>query len=252
MKKLIVILFLISIQATPVIVAQERPLKIMATPSKPNRYINESTNMLEGIDVEILDTVMKEIGIQYEIELIDAGTRIVEMAKRGNCDMVISFSKKESRFEYLIYPEQYYKTLKWNFFIRKSDEGKIKYNTFNDLKGLTIGPTKDYAYTKEFWDADLSLDVITTNDLQINKLIFGRIDAVPMNTFDTLYAAKLNGTQDKISYLKKPLKEKPYYNAFTKNSDYPQKEIIIKKYDETIAKLKNDGTIDKIFSKYLE
>ena len=233
---------------------------IIGTPTKPFK-INEA----EGISIDILKLVMKDIGIEdYKFEFYPTVTRVIKEAQLGNADMLIGYSKNRDRLSYLAYPQESYRRIKWNFFIRKEDEGKITYDTFEDLKPYTVGVTKDVSYTKEFWNAEsfLTFDYAVRNNLQIRKLIGKRFDLVPLNTRSTLYEAKIDGTLDKISYLKKPIKDKSYFDPICINSDYfsqnngelltnnEQIKIFLDKYDNAIKKLKKNGTIDNIYKKY--
>ena len=93
--------------------------------------------------------------------------------------------------------------------------------------------------------------MVSRNDLQISKLLKNRIDAVPLNTINTLYEEKKRGTLAQLSYLPKPLKSKPYYNVFTRASNHPDKKRVMEEYDKIIKEMKKDGTIQSIFKKYL-
>lgn len=153
--------------------------------------------------------------------------------------------------EFLYYPQESYIDISWNFFIRAADEGKVKFETFQDLGGLQIGITQGFSYTPEFLGAGLNFQTVPRNTLQIGMLMARRIDAVPMNTISTLYEEKKAGRLDELSYLPKPLITKPYYNAFAKASNYPDIEGLVARYDETIRAMKADGTLDAILVKYL-
>ena len=229
--------------------AHSRDFIILANPQEPYKFQEGSSN--KGIDIEVIDIVMQRLGIPYQVKFIKSDARIQEEARKGNADMLLLFSRKASRDAYLIYPEQSYVNITWNFFIRVEDKGKINFETFDDLKNIPIGATVDISYTPEFHAAGLRLEMTTRNDLQIGKLLLKRFDAVPMNTISTLYEEKKKGNIDKITFLPKPLKSKPYYNVFTKASTYPDIAELVGKYSAIIKELKSDGTIDAIFKKYL-
>ncbi|RED49668.1 amino acid ABC transporter substrate-binding protein (PAAT family) [Aestuariispira insulae] len=226
-----------------------RDFTIVASPQEPFKFRSDGEYM--GIDVEVIQEVMKRLGVSYTIKLIKSDARIQEEAKKGKVDMLLLYSKKESRMAFLTYPEQSYVDISWNFFIRAEDEGKISYDTLDDLRAYTIGITKDVSYTTEFMEAGLKFETAPRNDLQIGKLLANRFDLVPLNTISTLYEQKNAGNLDKIAYLPKPLKTKPYYNVFVKASDFPGIAAMPAKYDQIIQELKSDGTIKAIFSKYL-
>ena len=250
-EKKIVFYFLLFIifVSSPLAAQSLRKFIVIGDQEPVFRYIDDN-GQITGIDTEIIDMVMKELKLPYEFKLIKATARGVYEAKSGNVDMLMSKIMKEDRKLYLIYPQETYRNIAWNFFIRKEDEGKIKYDSLDDLKGLKVGATKSFAYTDEFWAADLDLDVTPKNDNQLKKLIHKRFDIVPMTTLSTLHKAKNDGQIDKITHLPKVLVYTKLYNVFTKASTYPNKEKLIREYDITIRKLTENGQIQAIFDKY--
>ena len=229
--------------------ASARDLIILATPEEPYKF--QEDGVYKGIDIDIVREAMRRLGIPFSIELIQSGTRIQQEARAGRADMLLLFSKKLDRMEFLIYPEQTYVDISWNFFIRAEDESKIKYENFDDLRGYQIGITQDFSYTPEFLNSGLTFQPMPRNDLQIGKLLARRLDVVPMNTISTLYEEKKSGRLDAITYLPKPLTTKPYYNVFAKASRYPDIAGLAARYDSVIETMKSDGTVDVIIRKYL-
>ncbi|WP_268935026.1 substrate-binding periplasmic protein [Spartinivicinus ruber] len=226
------------------------PIKVVGTPEKPFRYMAADGEVI-GIDAEILKIIFNKLSISCEFSLIKAGSRIIKFAQEGKVDVVMSFSRKASRESYLIYPAVAYKDFTWNFFIRKEDQNKIFYNNLQDLAGLTVGATQDWAYTPEFWQARLNLDIVSNNDLHIPKLLKKRIDIVPLNTFPTLLILQEKGLMNRISFLPKPLKSKPYYNAFSRASQNPDLKIVIDNYDKIVQQLIDSGEVKKLYKKHL-
>jgi polar amino acid transport system substrate-binding protein len=215
-------------------------------------YFEEKSNT-EAIYCPPIDGY-DELKIKYHVDLISSSSRLKNMWQNKQADMVFTFSYKESRAKYLVFAEESHLHISWNFFILKKNEGTIFYKTFKDLKGLEIGATKGFAYTKEFWDAAdsgiLTVETVPINKLNMRKLRERRMDVVPMNTLVALYEAKQEGYLGEITYLPKPLKSKPYYNTFVRESDYPGLNKIIKKYDEELKKMKQDGTLKRILASY--
>ncbi len=227
-----------------------REFIIIANPQAPHKYLDNG--VIKGIDADVIAQVMKRLNIKYKIKLIKSAARIIQEAKSGKADMVLLFSKKKSRMEYLIYPNESYVDINWNFFILKENEGTINYENFADLKGLKIGITKGIYYPPEFLNADLTFDLVSQNHLQMKKLLAKRIDAAPLNTTSALYEAKQQGYTEKLSYLVKPLKSKSYYNVFPIASNHPDKQRVMDNYDQILRNLKQDKIIAQIMDKYLK
>ncbi|GAB2185575.1 transporter substrate-binding domain-containing protein [Roseibium sp. LAB1] len=229
--------------------ASARDLIVLATPEEPYKFLENG--VYKGIDVEVLDEVMRRLGLSYSLELVESGTRIQQEARAGRADMLLLFSKKQDRTEYLIYPEESYIDISWSFFIRAEDADTIRFEDYEDLKGLQIGITQDFAYTPEFLNSGLDFQTVANNTLQIGMLLAKRVDAVPMNTISTLYEEKKAGRLDQLATLPLPLITKPYYNVFAKASNYPDIKSLPARYDATIREMQSDGTLDAILVKYL-
>lgn len=239
-----IILFVFSLPAYP------RLFTVIASPQAPHKYIENE--VAKGIDVEVIGHVLDRLHIKYQIKFIKSAARIVQEAKAGRADMILLFSKNESRLQYLRYPTESYIDLSWNFFILEENADKINYQSVADLQGLRVGITKNISYTPGFLEAELNFDLASKNELQIKKLLSKRIDIVPLNTISTLYEAKRQGYIDKLTYLPKPIKSKAYYNVFSIASQHPDKQKVMAHYDRLIKELKDKKVIAAILAKYLK
>ncbi|MCX4026191.1 transporter substrate-binding domain-containing protein [Endozoicomonas sp. SM1973] len=231
---------------------QARKLIIVGIPAPPMRYL-DTNKQPKGFDIDVLDHILNKLGHKYVVVLIDSSPRVEIMWKKGDMDILMTYSYKKERVKYLIYPKESHVTVAWNFFIRKEDEGKIRFENYSDLKKWRVGASSGKSYTKEFWEASKSypfIQIIPRDNLQLNKLINKRVDIVPLETISALYKAHQKGISEKITYLKKPLKIKPYYNLFVKASTYPSLNKLVKKYDEELFKMKQDNTLKKLKHKY--
>jgi len=260
-----VYLALILLSYTTIIQASEQKIfRILATPTMPFKISDKPKHLNPGISIEILKHVMTAMNVKYEVTFYPAVAKVLRKAQFGEGEMIIGFSITPERQKFLAYPSESYRLITWNFFIRKEDEGKIKFNTFEDLISYQIGVVKGTSYTKAFWQADsiLNFQQVSKNELQIPKLLRHRIDIVPLNTRATLYEQQQAGNLDKIAYLPKALKEKAYFDPIISNSSYfnpgPEssknraeliKDFLVQ-YDQAIKDLKNNGTISNIYQKY--
>lgn len=237
------------------IFAQNREFVIAGIPEEPNRWI-DSSGKLRGLDIEIVDYIFNDLKIPYKVILEESSARLEANWKRENSpyDMVFTYSHRKEREEFLIYSKESHIEFSWNFFCRKEDAGKYKFETFEDLKGVRIGATQGISYTTDFWNAHkagiLTLDIVVKNEIQMEKLLRNRIDLVPLNTQATLYELKNKGLTDKVAYLPKPIKSSLYYNTFVKSSSYPDLDKVIDNYDNTLRRMKRDGSLKKILANY--
>lgn len=228
--------------------------KIVGIEGAPLRYYDENRELV-GIDVEVIETIMKRLEVTYEIEIVNSSTRLKHLWHDPDVDMILTYSYKKERAKYLYYPKQSHVTLSWNFFLLKENLGKFSFETLNDLEGLRVGATQGFSYTKEFWEAADSgvfiLDLVVKNELNMNKLLRGRFDTYANSRIDTLFQARQGGYLDEIAFLEKPLKEKEYFNTFVKVSDYPYIKSIRRRYDNELKKMQDNGELKIIYDKYL-
>lgn len=238
------------------VLLNSRELIIGGRISQQSRYFDEETQTFKGFDIELIDYIMKRLDVPYKIILENSSTRLEHGWKIDNpwYDMVFTYSYNKERTEYLIYSSESHREIDWNFFIRKEDKNKYSFDNFEDLKGLRIGFTRGQSYSSEFLNAVqngiFEIDEVVREELQMPKLLAGRIDMVPLSTQSTLLTAKDEGYLDKITYLPKPLKSEKYYNTFVKKSNYPDLETLIKRYDQILREMKKDGTLENIRQKY--
>ena len=230
-------------------------LVIAGIPEEPNRRVTPEGKIV-GLDVDIIDYIMKKLGVPYRIELVASSSRLEANAKAVPAvyDMIFTYSFNEDRNKYLFYPQESHISFNWNFFYLKENEGKYKFNTYGDLAPWIIGITKGISYSDEFNAAiksvPLKIDEIFSNELQLDKLVAKRFDLVPLNTKATLYEAQKSGLLSKITFLPKPIKDREYFNTFVRGSKYPGLLELSIRYDGVLKQMKADGTLAGILAKY--
>ena len=221
---------------------------------------------LMGIDIDIIAEVMRrmhDLIPAYKINLYKSQAKLNSNWRHGIGDLVFTFSIKSERQKYLYYPKVSHIQQSYYFFLTKSflekermADREVKFETFSDLSTYRIGATQGVAYIPEFWRAAqngvLNLDVVVKNELNMRKLLEGRIDLLPHSLIPALWYAKQGKFLDKLTYLPKPIKNVPYYNTFVKTSTYPgiQDNSLIDVYDDIIAQMHTEGVIRQILSHY--
>jgi polar amino acid transport system substrate-binding protein len=229
---------------------EARPLIIEGLAEAPLKWMEDGKPA--GIDIDIMQSVLERMGItDFQIHLLNSGKRLLFNAQQGRSDIVLTLSRNKEREAYLDYPDEAHLVLDWRFVIRAEDRGRIVYNGLPDLRGLQIGAAAGFAYSPAFWHSDLDIQVVAKNDLLIPMLLQKRVDVVPVNYLSTLYETLRNGQRDKLAFLYPPLRRAPYYNVWSKASDYPGKDDFLKRYDDIIRTMRQDGTISHIAKAYL-
>lgn len=248
-KNLVKILCVVAICLAVSSIAAAEQLSIATSEWPPYGYLENGKAV--GFATEILDKVLPKMGIEPKIEFMP-WKRATEMAKVGETDAVYSASHNAERAEFLFYPETPLHPSEYVFFIRKSDTGKLKFDTLEDLKDHKVGVTRGYAYSDELLKRLEELknsEEANSDELNFEKLNGSRIDYFPADLINGLALVKKLGLQDKIAHLDKRIKVKDYFIAFSKKSPKITEEFVKKFSDELKAFIQTED-YKKIRDKY--
>lgn len=225
------------------------PLIIAGTPEPPFKM--QENGEITGIDVEIMRSVLKELGIAHEFRLIDSGARLMRDAREGRVDVILSLSRRDDRETFLEYPARSYKSVQWHFFARADEAPGIVFERYEDIRHLRVGAVNEWAYSADFWSSGLNIERVSNHGLLIPMLLSKRIDIAPMNTLETLYYLRSEGLSGKITYLPRAIASRPYYNVFSRASNKPGLRELARYYDQSVAKLEGQGEVASVFVEYL-
>ncbi len=137
-------------------------------------------------------------------------------------------------------------------FITAKDKG-FKWKTLNDLKAFKIGVSRGYSYGNEF-DAmrgKFKVQEAASDEQNIKKLVSGRIDIFPIDPFvgaqiirDKLSAADAA----KLKVVSEPNLGEDGMHAVCGKKNV-QCQGILQKFNEGLAKMKADGSLQSIITK---
>jgi polar amino acid transport system substrate-binding protein len=156
------------------------------------------------------------------------------------------FSKDREKEFYLSDPISEEKIV---FFHLKSKPIK-DWKTLEDLNDYRFGATREYTYTKKFWDLAktrrLMVDVTHSDIQNFKKLLAGRIDIFPSGLVNgsrilqkEFEISKLN----LISYHPKPLSRTTGHLAFLRSRN--NSENLLRIFNQGLAELKKEGLYNK-------
>lgn len=231
----------------------------------PLKWLDENDQPV-GIEIDLLTAIyqkMPDLVPKFKFIIYKSSPRSKQALKDGTLDQYITMSHKKKRMEYLLYPSESHLNIKWLFFtthrflLKQQELGKpVLFNHYQDLSSYRIGATQDYAYSEEFWSlaksGKLNVEVMQKNKLNIKKLLAGRIDLFPSYQFKMQWNAQQGGYDKAITYLPKAIRDKQYFNPFSKASTQPQVQNgnIIRRYDKILRSMKQKGLVKKILQKY--
>lgn len=241
-----------------------RPLLFVAEEWAPFEYLDGGK--AAGIDVVIIDTIMKRMGIPYQIAFYP-WSRAWMLAEKGKADAVLSVSYKSTREDVLYYTEEqrYYGETgvvpadylwfsEYVFFVMKKKATQFTFDSYEQLKkeGVRIGKNRDYTYDQKFMEAQFEGSLFSSAEEGVKALISGEIDLYPMDKVIGQFTLQRLGLSESITWLPKPLFSKPYLCAFCKYSDFPEMERVMKTFHRELRILRASGEYDRIYSNNLK
>jgi polar amino acid transport system substrate-binding protein len=249
--------------AVPPLSQPRRPLRFVCEEWAPFEY--QVDGAPRGIDVDVTAHIMQKLGIPYDIQFFP-WSRAWLMAEKGRADAVLSISYKESREKELYYtPEQaafartgkvppdYLWMADYVFFMKRKFADSYRFDSYDQIKtnGLRVGTNKDYSYDDAFRAADLSFIEYPDTAAGLAALVAEEIDLYPMVQTVGRATLKEMGLSESVTWLPKPLFSKPYLVPFCRTSDYPDLEYIMYAYYRELARMRKDGSYQKIYDRYV-
>jgi polar amino acid transport system substrate-binding protein len=242
MKKLIVTLALFVLIFLPTIAQAEKV--VFATTEWPP-YAFTKDGQPSGINVEIVVELCKRLGIDSEIRVLP-WQRALDYVEKGKVDAIFALRYTEERAKFVYYPSE---SLPVEKTVVMSPKGSgMKVNKIDDLKGKKIGVVRGYSYSPEFDNYQEAKKTICDDDNQLVKILGKkRIElAAGADEGSIKYLCKKDGIEVETLYV---LNEAKGYIAFSKAIGERAK-ILGDKFSEALKKLKEEGFIEKVQSKY--
>jgi len=192
--------------------AAERVYSLQCDSTPPFNYFDKKENRVTGFWVEMVDAVMHRMGEKHEEFGIFPWARLLDMGLKGELDGVFGASKNEDREKLMWFPDEPLMDDPWLFWINKSNQGKLKFTSLEDLKGHSVGLVRGYSYTPELWDfvkKEKNYEEVAHDALNFRKLALGRIDYIASTLRFGGYTAREEGVAEQVV----PLTEKPIVNS---------------------------------------
>lgn len=242
MKKLIVTLIVAGLFFSP---ADALAQKLVFGASEWPPYIMSENGEVTGVDAEIVLELCRHLGFGADIQ-VTPWKRTLKHAKEGMTDAVIGARYTEERAGFLYYPSEPLQTEKTVIFAHKGSG--IKINGIGDLKGRTIGMVAGYAYGSDFDSYQMAKKYECYDDRQMVKVFAKkRLSLMAASDEGTLrYLCRKQGVEAEVVYV---LNKTPNYIAFSKAGG-DKARAMAEQFGQMLRKLKKDGVIRKIESRY--
>lgn len=212
----------------------------MGTNAEFPPYEYYENNEIVGIDVDIMQAIADKLGMELKIEDM-AFDSIIPAVQSGKADIgAAGMTVTEDRATQVDFSDSYYTGVQ---VIIVTDDSDI--TGPDDLKGKKIGvqqgTTGDIYSTDDFGDDNV--ERFNKGMEAVQALQQGKIDAV---IIDNQPAKTFVEENESLKILETSYVEEDYALAIKKGND-----DLVKKVNDAIKELKEDGTFDEIVAKYI-
>lgn len=205
----------------------------------PYSFVSGMDDIPRGLDVELVEAVLKEAGVPYVIRLYP-WQRVKRMLDRGEVDMAFQFADTPLRRQQydLVGPLRSGSTV-----FMSSNRTILKdWQSLEDLTPYVIGQVRGYAYEEVFDSAELARDSSAHNPRQlVSMLLAGRIDVIVGDRLQLLHFIHEQRALEQVRILSRPLTEMQRFVAFAKGD-----EERARLFAEALARLRSNGTLNAI------
>ncbi|MFZ4699295.1 MAG: substrate-binding periplasmic protein [Candidatus Methylumidiphilus sp.] len=209
-------------------------------------YVDQSAPQ-QGLAIDLITTALMRARYDYKIDY-QPWPRALEGGKIGVYDMIANIWYSDERARDLHYSEPY---LINDMRLIKRKGSPVKFKKIADLNNLMVGVVKDYAYPKEFADAN-NFTKISNPELlpAIGELVKGQYDLVigDLNAINYVLLKFLPAESKNLEILPKSVGLSKLYVAVSKVN--PKHQAIIKDFNEALRSMKQDGTYQSIIESH--
>ncbi len=206
-------------------------------------FIEAEGDGARGPLVDIVIEAFSRAGLVIGLQVLP-GERCLQYVEAGTVDAFFSLKKSASRERTLLFTAVPLIRQDFVFFARK--ERAIAYSGDSEsVAGYTIGIVSGASYGSVFDQARLSgkypnLDETTTFELNVRKLIAGRVDLIINGRDVGLTLIRRSGDEAVVEILEPPVESVESYLAFTRKRDFRE---TARRFDSALRSMVLDGFV---------
>jgi polar amino acid transport system substrate-binding protein len=211
-------------------------------------FVIESDDQLTGIGVEILTEVVRRTGDSVTIERVP-NKRALVMFDKNQIDMMVIDSplwNDPEKAHSMVFTDEVMSIQEYIYF-RKNHF--IDVNTPADLQGKTVDILRGYYYPMfepAFNQGQVIKNEVDSEASLVKKLVRERTDAIFMDYIAFRYTATELGFEPELFKQGMELSNTSLGIKLRK-----EKANLLPRFNQAIAEMKQDGTIQKIIDKYI-
>lgn len=200
----------------------------------------------QGFNPDLITNVLKNAGYTSQVDIMP-WERCLLHVQKGSYDMVAGLWVDEEKKKTYHFLET---TTIDKIAFMSLNTLDVNSGTLEDFGGKTIGILRGAGGMEMIKTGNFKVRVLTNDDLMINQLKVGRVDAIVSNTEHllTVIENRFPEMKDKIKIWFPPIQINITAPAISKK--HPKKEELSKRFNESMRKLKKEGFYEQLFKKH--
>ncbi len=202
-----------------------------------------------GFVCHVISESFKRVGYSVNFSFFPWKRAYLE-AKEGKYHATSPWVTNPKRLLYFHYSQPIYRSKALLYHLKSKPIPP--WESLSDLKPYRFGATRGYTYIKEFWDLHasgvLNVEVTNTDEANLNKLLFDRIDIFPINEMVAIDLINkhfsASSQRSKFAVSSKPLSNFPGSILFPRKLKDSKKRL--DDFNKGLNIIKKDGTYDKM------
>ncbi len=209
-------LALISLPASPA----PQPLHLVTDEWPPYEFTDPDTQRPSGLAIDILAAVFGRMGLPApQISVLPWARAEIE-ARAGKVDGVFVIAPTPERLRDLRFLSEPLVSDQGTLFISSERTAPIRVEALADLKEISVGVVRGYAYSPELWQLlreSGNYTVFTTEHQLLRMVSLGRIDAAVSYRLAGQHIVSKLGLQDSVEPLDLVLFSHQFFLAFSRS-----------------------------------
>jgi polar amino acid transport system substrate-binding protein len=225
---------------------QVTELTCYGTTFAPYSFVKKGVT--SGINIEVITAISKQLNLSITFKTMP-WQRLLQNIAADKIDCATAFFKTSTRVNNMNFMKEPLSITDYTLFIHKTNAHK--YKKLIDFDGASIGVNRGFKTMPEFENAvqqyTLNKYEVGNEEQSFQMLSTFRLEGVLTDYKVGLFNLKELGLRNIIA-LKPPLKSIPVFVVFSKKN---KDNGLVKKFDQALFTIKQDGTYQKILDKYL-
>jgi len=202
-----------------------------------------------GIFLDLAKELFNRVDTGYKMTLYP-WNRCIKMIEDGDADILFGVTKTAEREAIMEYTIPLFINAVSIFYDKTKFPNGIKWETFDDLKKYKIGVVRGYNNGKPFNEfmSTIHVDESESEMKGLEKLLIGRMELfVCYGPSASFWISKRDQFKDVLVKADRDIDALEFHLGISKKSELVK---VIDLIDKAIKEMKDDGTFDKIMSKW--